>query len=156
MDGIIPSNPARVPRESPGESGIMEIRLSGKYAVMRVKNFTTLWNRQRARGSPRDYETHMHKPFADAHRDDGKRFVARADEKLTAFVELESAIWGCRIGLTSRQDFFKTDLCPKNITETNQVRELRSEGGDPRWQEEQAKNACPAAGITARHIRPAL
>jgi hypothetical protein len=29
---------------------------------------------------------------ADAHRDDGKRFVARADEKLTAFVELESVI----------------------------------------------------------------
>jgi hypothetical protein len=28
---------------------------------------------------------------ADAHRDD-KRFVVRADEKLTAFVELESAI----------------------------------------------------------------
>jgi hypothetical protein len=27
---------------------------------------------------------------ADAHRDDGKRFVARSDEKLTAFVELES------------------------------------------------------------------
>jgi hypothetical protein len=29
---------------------------------------------------------------ADAHRDDGKRFVVRTDEKLTAFVELESAI----------------------------------------------------------------
>jgi hypothetical protein len=28
--------------------------------------------------------------IAAAHRDDGKRFVARADEKLTAFVELES------------------------------------------------------------------
>jgi hypothetical protein len=28
---------------------------------------------------------------ADAHRDNGKRFVARADEKLTAFLELESA-----------------------------------------------------------------
>jgi hypothetical protein len=28
---------------------------------------------------------------ADAHRDDGKRFVVHADEKLTAFVELESA-----------------------------------------------------------------
>ena len=28
----------------------------------------------------------------DAHRGDGKRFVVRADEKLTAFVELESAI----------------------------------------------------------------
>ena len=27
---------------------------------------------------------------ADAHRGDGKRFVVRADEKLTAFVELES------------------------------------------------------------------
>jgi hypothetical protein len=30
--------------------------------------------------------------IADAHRDDGKRFIVRADEKLTAFVELESAI----------------------------------------------------------------
>jgi hypothetical protein len=30
----------------------------------------------------------------DAHRDDGKRFVARADEKLTAFLELELAIHG--------------------------------------------------------------
>jgi hypothetical protein len=29
--------------------------------------------------------------IADAHRDDGKRFVVRADEKLTAFIELESA-----------------------------------------------------------------
>jgi hypothetical protein len=28
----------------------------------------------------------------DAHRDDGKRFVVRSDEKLTAFMELESAI----------------------------------------------------------------
>ena len=28
---------------------------------------------------------------ADAHRGDGKRFVVRADEKLTAFVEFESA-----------------------------------------------------------------
>jgi hypothetical protein len=28
----------------------------------------------------------------DAHRGDGKRFVVRADEKLSAFVELESAI----------------------------------------------------------------
>ena len=26
-----------------------------------------------------------------AHRDDGKRFVVRADEKLTAFLELEAA-----------------------------------------------------------------
>jgi hypothetical protein len=35
---------------------------------------------------------------ADAHRGDGKRFVVHADEKLTAFVELEGAI---RSGLGS-------------------------------------------------------
>jgi hypothetical protein len=27
--------------------------------------------------------------IADAHRDNGKRFVGRADEKLTVFLELE-------------------------------------------------------------------
>jgi len=32
---------------------------------------------------------------ADAHRDDGQRFIVRADEKLTAFLELESAICVC-------------------------------------------------------------
>jgi hypothetical protein len=32
--------------------------------------------------------------IADAHRD-GKRFVVRADEKLTAFIELESATRAC-------------------------------------------------------------
>jgi hypothetical protein len=30
--------------------------------------------------------------IADAHRDNGKRLVVRADEKLTAFVEIESII----------------------------------------------------------------
>jgi hypothetical protein len=30
--------------------------------------------------------------IADAHRGDGKRFVVHADEKLTAFLELESTI----------------------------------------------------------------
>ncbi len=30
--------------------------------------------------------------IADAHRGDGKRFVVRADEKVTAFVELERAV----------------------------------------------------------------
>jgi hypothetical protein len=29
--------------------------------------------------------------IVDAHRNDGKRFVVRADERLTAFLELESA-----------------------------------------------------------------
>ncbi len=32
---------------------------------------------------------------AKLYRGDGKRFVVRADEKLTAFVELESAMRGC-------------------------------------------------------------
>jgi hypothetical protein len=34
----------------------------------------------------------MNFAVADAHRDDGKRFVVRAEELLTAFMELESAI----------------------------------------------------------------
>jgi hypothetical protein len=33
-----------------------------------------------------------HGRIADARRDNGRRFVARAEEKLTAFIELESAI----------------------------------------------------------------
>ena len=33
--------------------------------------------------------------LADAHPDDGKRFIVRADEKLTAFLELESVILAC-------------------------------------------------------------
>jgi hypothetical protein len=40
--------------------------------------------------------------IADAHRGDGKRFIVRADEKLTAFLELEAAIRHLRrIVLTS-------------------------------------------------------
>ena len=34
--------------------------------------------------------------IADAHRGDGKRYVVRADEKLTAFMDLESAVRGLR------------------------------------------------------------
>jgi len=30
--------------------------------------------------------------ITDAHRDDGKRYIVRADEKLTAFLELERAV----------------------------------------------------------------
>jgi hypothetical protein len=33
--------------------------------------------------------------IAAAHRGDGKRFVVRADEKLTAFMELESVTGAC-------------------------------------------------------------
>jgi len=37
--------------------------------------------------------------IADAHRDNGKRFVVRADEKLTAFVELEAALIRTRLNV---------------------------------------------------------
>jgi hypothetical protein len=40
--------------------------------------------------------------IADPHRGDGKRFVVRADEKLTAFLELESVVRGGRIPLRRR------------------------------------------------------
>jgi hypothetical protein len=39
--------------------------------------------------------------IADAHRDDGKRFVVRPDEKLTGFMELESAIYEFAVDLIS-------------------------------------------------------
>jgi len=38
--------------------------------------------------------------IVDAHRGDGKRYVVRADEKLIAFIELESAIRGSAFALT--------------------------------------------------------
>ena len=34
--------------------------------------------------------------IADAHRDDGKRFVVRAHEKLTTFVALQATVRTCR------------------------------------------------------------
>jgi hypothetical protein len=39
--------------------------------------------------------------IADTHRDDGKRFVVRADEKLTAFLELQRAIHEFAVSLNS-------------------------------------------------------
>jgi hypothetical protein len=46
---------------------------------------------------------------ADAHRGDGKRFVVRADEKLTAFSGTQICDLRLRrFYLTGRRDFFKT------------------------------------------------
>jgi hypothetical protein len=60
--------------------------------------------------------------IADAHRGDGKRFVVRSDEKLTAFLELESATRWLLSGdtlqtllLTSRRDFFKISGLSRKI-----------------------------------------
>ena len=50
--------------------------------------------------------------IVDAHRGDGKRFVVRADEKLTAFVGLKSAIGTLGLGfllLTRKSATFKCD-----------------------------------------------
>jgi hypothetical protein len=42
--------------------------------------------------------------IADAHRGDGKRFVVHAGEKLTAFLELESAIRRVRCSKTLKEE----------------------------------------------------
>ena len=39
--------------------------------------------------------------IVDAHRDDGKRFIVRADENLTAFLETERAIHQFAVSLLS-------------------------------------------------------
>jgi hypothetical protein len=59
--------------------------------------------------------------IADAHRDDGKRFVVRADEKLTAFVELESVIWPAN----KARHLLGNDLSVKLITSSDVLTHLR-------------------------------
>ncbi len=46
--------------------------------------------------------------IADAHRGDGQRFVVHAEEKLTAFMELESAIRVTANWLDRLASFFQT------------------------------------------------
>ena len=45
--------------------------------------------------------------IADAHRGDAKRFVVQADEKLTAFLEMESAISVATSSLSEHGDKFR-------------------------------------------------
>jgi hypothetical protein len=52
---------------------------------------------------------------ANAHRDDGKRFVVHADQKLTAFGELESAIRGCSELLDKLAGFLPNSTIIKRI-----------------------------------------
>jgi hypothetical protein len=51
--------------------------------------------------------------IADAYRGDGNRFVVLADEKLSAFLEIESVIRGAVSALTSWRDFITLDVVPK-------------------------------------------
>jgi hypothetical protein len=46
--------------------------------------------------------------IAGAHRDDGKRFMVRADEKLSAFVELERQV----LTVTFHLESIHADSCP--------------------------------------------
>ena len=46
--------------------------------------------------------------IVDAHRGDGRRFIVHADEKLTAFVELERQVLTVTFYLAAIQD----DSCP--------------------------------------------
>jgi hypothetical protein len=41
--------------------------------------------------------------IVDAHREDGKRFVVHSDEKLTAFLELESATRAAAVKIPSNE-----------------------------------------------------
>lgn len=50
---------------------------------------------------------------ADAHRGDGKRFVVRADEMLTAFMELESAI-------RSRGELSRAPFRPRHVAKSHE------------------------------------
>jgi hypothetical protein len=65
-----------------------------------VKDWEIIWRNLKKRGWSLGWVSALHVEWrtiwiTDAHRGDGKRFVARADEKLTAFVELESAVCAC-------------------------------------------------------------
>ncbi len=72
--------------------------------------------------------------IADAHRDDGNRFVVRADEKLTALVELQRAIHGFAMSLTTESGWPPSDYVaaesPK-IPVTARVDEIEHEGCIP-------------------------
>jgi hypothetical protein len=62
----------------------------------------TVLNNQRSWGCVSALDAHGRKIWiADAHCDDGKRYVVRTDETLTAFVELERAIHEFALDLIS-------------------------------------------------------
>jgi hypothetical protein len=65
--------------------------------------------------------------IADAHRDNGGRFVARADEILTAFIELESVIFACdEICLAKRAGSFPNSAASKDLNQAEDFSPLGS------------------------------
>ena len=72
---------------------------------------------------------------ADAHRDDGKRFVVQADEKLTAFLELASAVCipsGDETGNSLRAEFcfFRRNALPNLVGESGHAGDSASISAD--------------------------
>jgi hypothetical protein len=61
-------------------------------AILLSKNSARKSSHERARFRPTVDSNRRTIWIADAHRDDQKRFVVRADEKLMVFLELEAAI----------------------------------------------------------------
>jgi hypothetical protein len=51
--------------------------------------------------------------IVDAHRDNEKRFIVRADDKLTAFMELESAIRAAEHPVNCEARGITLDNCPR-------------------------------------------
>jgi hypothetical protein len=92
--------------------------------------------------------------IADAHhRDDGKRFVVRADEKLTAFLGLESAIrslkcktwqrrYSDRLFRARRSQFFEARIVPERI----------EHGIDPEQRGSQ-RESCPTSCRSTVSVR---
>jgi len=78
----------------------------------------------------------------DAHRDDGKRFVVRADEKPTAFMELEAAIRACQR---------RTQLVTKQVLAS----QFAPQGSHAEQREAKQRN-CPAAIRNAHSHRSDL
>ena len=64
-----------------------------------------------------------------SHRDDGKRFVVRADEKLTAFVQLESAISAMRRRLAGKKEAGSESLPSQLGGFNNILRQLSTSSG---------------------------
>jgi hypothetical protein len=71
--------------------------------------------------------------IADAYRDDGKRFVVCANEKLRAFLELEAAI---------RPPQRRTEL----VTKPTLTTQFAPQGGQSEESESEQRNCRPAIG----------
>jgi len=67
--------------------------------------------------------------IADAHRDDEKRFVVRADDKLTAFVELERAVCIDLLDVPRLESHRHFEACRPLLTRSRNQNDFRGELG---------------------------